>query len=87
MEYFGSDVLLVAPMSFFSFVLTNLPKIICPSLLPYMMTSTVSILITSPLVVLLALVATIVDNFSLCPPAGLVGLCARAFRQSWLKCV
>jgi hypothetical protein len=69
MEYFGSAVLLVAPMSFPHF-LADLPKIIDPSLLPCMKTSVVPILMASPVVVLLTLVATIVDIFSLRPLPG-----------------
>jgi hypothetical protein len=62
-----SDILMVALMSISSFVLADLTKIIGPSLLPCATTSVVPILMTSPLVVLLALVAKIVDIFSLCP--------------------
>jgi hypothetical protein len=68
-------------MSLSSFVLADSPKIIVPSLFPCMMTSDVSILITSQLVVLLALVASIVDTFSLCPLARLVGFYGRVFWQ------
>jgi hypothetical protein len=79
MKYFVSDVLLVVSMYFFSFVLADSPKNIGPSLFLCMMTSIVPILITSLLVVLLALVASIVDTFSPCPAAVLVGLGGQVF--------
>jgi hypothetical protein len=62
MEYFGSTVLLVAPVSapvpFPSSVLVDLPKIIDPSLFPCMTTSIVTILMISPFVVHLVFVNT-----------------------------
>jgi hypothetical protein len=67
MKYFGSDILLVAPKSLSSFVWPIYQKIIDRSLLPCMTTSVATILTTFPFVVLLTLVSTIVDNFSLCP--------------------
>jgi hypothetical protein len=72
-EYFGSTILM-AVVSYFLFVLTNSPKIIGPSLFSYTTTSVVPILMTSPFVVLLEVVA-------ICPPAGLVGLCGRVVQQ------
>lgn len=67
MEYFGSGNLSVATLSFSSFVLADSPKIIEPSLLLFMMTHVVPILMTSLVVVIFALVAIIVEVFSLCP--------------------
>jgi hypothetical protein len=55
MEYFGSAVLL-ADVSSSLPVLTDLPKIIGPSLFPCMTTSGVPILMMSPFVVLLVAV-------------------------------
>jgi hypothetical protein len=63
MEYSGSEAFLVAPMSFPSSVLTDLPKIINLSLFPCMSTSVVPILMMSPFVVILVHL----DIFSLCP--------------------
>jgi preprotein translocase subunit SecE len=63
MEYFRSATLLVAPMSFLSSVLADLPKIISPSLFPYMTTIVVLILVISLFVILLVHV----DISSLCP--------------------
>jgi hypothetical protein len=74
MEYFGSAVLLTI-VSTFLLVSADSPKIIGPLLFSCMMTSVVPILMTSPFVVLLEVVA-------ICPPAGLVGLCGRVVRQS-----
>jgi hypothetical protein len=70
MEYVGSAILLVAPMSFPHLFWPTYQKIIDPSLLPSMKTYVVPILMASPVFVLLALVATIVDIFSLCPLPG-----------------
>jgi hypothetical protein len=61
------DILLVVLVSLSFFVLADSQNIIGPSLIPCMMTSVVPVLITSLLVVLFALVASIVDTFSLCP--------------------
>jgi hypothetical protein len=63
MEYFGLSVLLVASVFLTLSVLANLPKIIGPSLFPYMTTSVVPILTISLFVVLLALM----DILSPCP--------------------
>jgi hypothetical protein len=73
-EYFGSAILMAVVYSFL-FVLANSPKIIGPSLFSYTTTSVVPILMMSPFVVLLEVVA-------ICPLAGLVGLCGRVVRQS-----
>jgi hypothetical protein len=56
MEYFGLTVLLTVVSSFL-FVLVDSPKIIGPSLFSCMTTSVVPILMTSPFVVLLEVVA------------------------------
>jgi hypothetical protein len=74
MEYFGSTVLLTAVSSLL-LVLADSPKIIGALLFSCTTTSAVPILMTSPFVVLLEVVA-------ICPPAGLVGLCGRVVRQS-----
>jgi hypothetical protein len=63
MEYFGSVVLLAAVSSSLH-VLTNLPKIIDPSLFLYMAISVVSILVMSPFVVLLT--AVDISPYALC---------------------
>jgi hypothetical protein len=52
MEYFGSAILLDVPVSCSLPVLADLPKVISPSLFPYMTTSVVPILMISPFVVL-----------------------------------
>jgi hypothetical protein len=78
MEYFGLTALLVAPMSFSSFVLADLSKVIGPLLFPCMMAYVVSILMISPPVILLVLV----DIFSPCSPVESVGLHGRVVRQS-----
>lgn len=82
MEYFGSYVFLVAPMSFSSFVLVDLPKIIGPSFLSCMTTSIMPILMTSPFVILLAFCIGSYNcrHFLPVTPAWLVGLCGRAFQ-------
>jgi hypothetical protein len=72
LEYFGSVVLLTVVSSFL-LVLADSPKIIGPS------TSVVPILMTSPFVVLLEVVA-------ICPPAGLVSLWGRVVRQPCWVC-
>jgi hypothetical protein len=82
MEYIGLAVLLVVPMSSSLPVLVDSPKIIGPSLFPYMMTYVVYILMMSPFVVLL--VAVVIS--SICPPAELVGLCGRVVQQSCCTC-
>jgi hypothetical protein len=66
MEYFGSAVLM-AVVSSFLVVLADSLKIIGPSLVFYMMTSAVPILMMSFFVVLSVAAG-------ICPPAGLVGL-------------
>jgi hypothetical protein len=63
MEYFRLDMLLVSHVSFSSSVLADLPKITGPSLLPYITTSDVPILMIFPFVILLALVGELVDVF------------------------
>jgi hypothetical protein len=74
MEYFGLAVLLTA-LSSLLLVLADTPKIIDPLLFSCTMTSVVPILMTSPFVILLEVVA-------ICPPVGLVGLSGRVVRQS-----
>jgi hypothetical protein len=78
MEYFGSAVLLIVVSSFLLMLADSL-KIIGPSLFSCMITSVVPILMTSPFVVLLEVVA-------ICPPTRLVGLCGRVVRQSRWAC-
>jgi hypothetical protein len=77
MEYFGSAVLMVVVSPLL--VLTDLPKIISPSLFPCITISVVPILMMSLFVVLLVVVG-------LCPPTGLVGLCGRVVRQYCWAC-
>jgi hypothetical protein len=78
MEYFGSAVLLTVVPSFL-FVLADSPKIIVPSLFCCTTISVVPILMMSPFIILLEVVAV-------CPLAGLVSLWSRVVWQSCWAC-
>jgi hypothetical protein len=82
MEYFRLTALLVALVSFSSFILADLPKNMGPSLFPYMTIYVVPILLISPHVIL----STFVDIFSLCSPVEPVGLCGQVVQQSRWTC-